>query len=277
MAEEKCGRNKLKRRNGGQEGLEIAIADEATCPNDSDVCCARKEIVNDCSDYKEDGYKCVKICHDGPQDFVPESKRKSKAKPYTPKESKCPSNEICCRKGKRSQITPGDSPRFALPTTKCSDQEGYKCLEFDQCSDKFAVKESDVDPIFQNTTSEITIDLRSNLINLNSAGGITIDLSKSPCKSPNKVCCQPKIGPSPPPEPAPVKCGVHNVNGLKRGGIPVRYVNSNAPFPSQQGEWPHTCIILKDSELLGGASLIAPKIVVTAAHIIRYVSIFHRT
>ena len=43
---------------------------------------------------------------------------------------------------------------------------------------------------------------------------------------------------------------------------------------SQPGEWPHTCVVLeKNNEdlslnLLGGASLIAPKVVVTAAHIL---------
>ena len=79
VAEDKCARNKLKRRSGGQEGLEIAIADEATCPNDSDVCCSNKEVVNNCSDYMDDGYSCAKICDDGPQDFLSPGKRKAKA------------------------------------------------------------------------------------------------------------------------------------------------------------------------------------------------------
>ena len=43
---------------------------------------------------------------------------------------------------------------------------------------------------------------------------------------------------------------------------------------SQPGEWPHTCVVLENNKedwslnLLGGASLIAPKIIVTAAHIL---------
>ena len=150
MSEEKCGRNKLKRRSGGQEGLEIAIADEATCPNDSDICCAKKEIVNNCSEYTEDGYSCAKICDDGPQDFLSQNKRKARAIPYSPKESKCPSNEICCRKPRKIRATTGPPPP-PPPTANCSDLEGYECLEFDQCSDKYAVKKegTPADAIFQ--------------------------------------------------------------------------------------------------------------------------------
>ena len=42
-------------------------------------------------------------------------------------------------------------------------------------------------------------------------------------------------------------------------------------FATQFGEWPHVCMIMKKNTagsdaFLGGASLIAPGIVVTAAH-----------
>jgi len=63
---------------------------------------------------------------------------------------------------------------------------------------------------------------------------------------------------------------------LKRGGVAVQYEPSTGKqITSQEGEWPHTCLILMiDNErlqetLVGGASLIAPKVAVTAAHIIK--------
>ena len=46
------------------------------------------------------------------------------------------------------------------------------------------------------------------------------------------------------------------------------------PIDTKLGEWPHTCLILKIEEdgvgerLVGGASLIAPKVIITAAHIV---------
>ena len=101
-----------------------------------------------------------------------------------------------------------------------------------------------------------------------------MDIGQSPCKGPNKVCCQPndKI----PPKPSkPIECGKHNQRGLDRGGIPTRYKSTDPKKPvfSLEGEWPHACLVLKkeNDEHLGGASLTAPKIVVTAAHIVRYV------
>ena len=121
-----------------------------------------------------------------------------------------------------------------------------------------------------------------NLIDSNLFSGITVNTAKSPCKNPTQVCCKPienipgafnRGNPLP-----PVKCGIHNQFGLKRGGVGVSYTHSNGkPVTSQEGEWPHTCLILKiengglQERLVGGASLIAPKVVVTAAHIIRYV------
>ena len=77
----------------------------------------------------------------------------------------------------------------------------------------------------------------------------------------------------------PVKCGVHNRFGLKRHRVgDINYTHANGkPVTSQEGEWPHSCLILKiengglELRLVGGASLIAPKVVLTAAHIIRHV------
>ena len=67
---------------------------------------------------------------------------------------------------------------------------------------------------------------------------------------------------------------MHNRFGLKRGGIQIQVTNTiGGKVTSQPGEWPHTCLVLKNDNfqtfLLGGATLIAPKTVVTAAHIVR--------
>jgi hypothetical protein len=37
---------------------------------------------------------------------------------------------------------------------------------------------------------------------------------------------------------------------------------------SQEGEWPHACLIFHKDKVIGGASLITPKVLVTAAHIL---------
>jgi len=75
--------------------------------------------------------------------------------------------------------------------------------------------------------------------------------------------------------PAPLRrqCGRRN-----QGGIGVRIQTSDNDYKSttQFGEWPHMCAILKKGEVggkevnfyVGGASLIHPGIVLTAAHIV---------
>ena len=87
-----------------------------------------------------------------------------------------------------------------------------------------------------------------NLIETNPFGGMTINTALSPCDGPQKVCCQPNPinkRPLSPPEPY-TGCGVHNPQGLKRGGVAVRYEPSTGKeVTSQEGEWPHTCLILK--------------------------------
>jgi hypothetical protein len=81
----KCGGNKVSRRSSGILGLQVAAADEAKCDNDSDVCCSEKEITQECSDYAQDGYKCVSTCYDVPQDFPSKDERKTIISPYLPK------------------------------------------------------------------------------------------------------------------------------------------------------------------------------------------------
>ena len=261
MPKGKCEGNKIERRSGGISGFKTNFADEAKCPNDMDICCPIEEIPHDCSEYAQDGYKCSKTCADAPQDITSETERISNVIPYQPKEAKCPNDQSCCKTNTGHTDPPClEDLSTNGPANKCEDVEGYQCLEFLQC---------DPDKLVKTCPNRVTdtIDLLFDIDNL---GGVTVDVGKSPCKEPNKVCCQPTKVTTPTPSPTP-KCGVHNSNGLSR----VKYVSSdpNKPVSSQFGEWPHACIVLKaeNEEFVGGASLITPKTVVTAAHIIKYV------
>ena len=95
------------------------------------------------------------------------------------------------------------------------------------------------------------------------------ELSK--CNKDLHVCCIPKsvknetkIEPEPPKE---LKCGTHNQNGLD-----IRVTKpTDKEFATQFGEWPHACLLyklnsLQNYEFVGGASLIAPGVILTAAH-----------
>ncbi len=68
------------------------------------------------------------------------------------------------------------------------------------------------------------------------------------------------------------RCGVRN-----RDGVRIRVANSRS---AQFGEWPNMCMLLRrssaaknklllDESLVGGASLVAPGVAITAAHILR--------
>ena len=68
------------------------------------------------------------------------------------------------------------------------------------------------------------------------------------------------------------KCGRHNSCGLINPS--QNCSGSSNPFETQFGEWPHMCAIMKSREIedkttqefFAGASLIAPGVLLTAAH-----------
>ena len=60
----------------------------------------------------------------------------------------------------------------------------------------------------------------------------------------------------------PQNCGKHNENGSADNRIQIKVPG----ISSQEGEWPHMCLIFENGDIIGGASLIAPKVLVTAAH-----------
>ena len=119
-----------------------------------------------------------------------------------------------------------------------------------------------------------------------------IDHNISLCLGDDEICCSPNSRVKDPPptrRPGPVrptttepptititnthtpKCGRHNSNGI---GITIKN-QKDGPRATQFAEWPHVCILYevtykgRDGEelkFLGGASLITPGIVITAAH-----------
>ena len=125
------------------------------------------------------------------------------------------------------------------------------------------------------------------LLDIRKGGILEVDHEVSLCPGDSQVCCKPKEPkkttpiprpstprpstpkpPTPSPKSSPLpKCGQHNENG-----IAIRVSNSQeGKAATQFAEWPHVCLVHKynsfgNKEFLGGASLIAPGVVITVAH-----------
>jgi len=128
---------------------------------------------------------------------------------------------------------------------------GYECVPYYQCSNGSII-----------TDGAGLIDIRNGFGALNAEDG--------KCPGFLDVCCKdPEFVPPPPPKSYQPKCGQRNINGL---GARIQGFKEGE---SQLGEWPHMCAVLKetrigDSEPVKiyqcGGSLIAPGVVLTAAH-----------
>ena len=129
-----------------------------------------------------------------------------------------------------------------------TEQFGYECVPYYQCSNGTII-----------TDGAGLIDIR------NGFGALTPEDSK--CPGFLDVCCKdPDFIPPPPPKVRyNPKCGRRNINGL--GARIQGFTESESQF----GEWPHMCAILhstvkKEDQYQCGGSLIAPGVVLTAAH-----------
>ena len=105
-----------------------------------------------------------------------------------------------------------------------------------------------------------------------------IDAQANLCPVDDQVCCTPKKDEKDTkfcktkPQHIPT-CGRRNLLGSG-----LRIINPvEGKEATQFGEWPHACILFRktpnerdDLEFIGGASLIAPGIVITAAHKLLY-------
>ena len=143
------------------------------------------------------------------------------------------------------------------PIPKCSDNVGKECLPIHKCGLDSTI---------------LTSSATSNLINITENGIVDLDAQANLCEVDNEVCCTKKK--QQPPivnraKPYYPKCGQRNILGSG-----VRVINPcNGKETTQFGEWPHACIVYKKTpgkrdsiEFLGGASLIAPGMVITASH-----------
>ena len=287
-------------------GAQYCCAEEDIL-EDEKVCCAESEIKEMlCSDYAADGYTCATQCFDRPQDIpiFPISTMK----PFLPKEAKCPRGHICCKRTEPidtptldPEVSCEESGNLCLDFDNCDpDTIKSKPASTLDTADLLFAEDNFIEP---NFAGGLTINNAKNVCEnptkvccqpLKRGGGpdpvpepipepsipetsscpdqdLTECLFGGPCK------CVDVLNPPPPPEGTTkyLDCGKRNRHGLKRGGVSVAFTHANGkPVTSQEGEWPHTCLILKIEEdgvgerLVGGASLIAPKVIITAAHIV---------
>ena len=155
--------------------------------------------------------------------------------------------QVCCANMKPI-VKPGPKP-------KCSDNVGKECLPMHKCD--------------LNSTILTSSDT-SSLINITENGSVDLDAQANLCDVDNVVCCtrKEKMRMGNPRKPYQHKCGQRHAQNFLRISNPL-----NGKEATQFGEWPHACILYKKKsekqgslEFLGGASLIAPGIVVTATH-----------
>jgi secreted trypsin-like serine protease len=179
---------------------------------------------------------------------------------------------------------------------------GYECVPYYNCKNGEIITDGDSLFDIRGNFGALDSQTRSGLNTF-----IKLDPLASKCSSYLEVCCRhpdydeyditvrpATVKPSTPapkePSPRPPvtedpnncigasscpyrqRCGRHN-----SGGIGVRIQNLDKFSGSTQfGEWPHMCAILKKSQVggrevnlyVGGASLIAPGILLTAAHVV---------
>merc|ERR1711973_713869 len=128
-----------------------------------------------------------------------------------------------------------------------TEQFGYECVPYYQCENGTIITDG------------------AGLINIR-----ILSPEESKCPGYMDVCCKDPdfIPPPPPPVRYAPKCGRRNINGL---GARIQGFKESE---SQFGEWPHMCAILHTTPLEEetinlyqcGGSLIAPGVVLTAAH-----------
>lgn len=213
-------------------------AEQATCSG-GDVCCHIshfEEIEEECGSIDAD-FTCTSKseCMD---DAFPDVKNSMLRFGYC-----SGSNDVCCKNKK---------PREEVDQDVCKGN-GYNCRALPLCRLNAAVRKNENNPLLEVMAGDNC-----------KSGTVNIDNSISKCEKQDEICCKGQR-PSPPtinPKGAEI-CGRHNPLG----------VGLNSEFPqdgdesTQFGEWPFTCLVYgKDETLLGGASLIAPGIALTAVH-----------
>jgi hypothetical protein len=157
-------------------------------------------------------------------------------------------NDVCCKHKK---------PEEEVDQNDCTSIRGYKCRSLPTCKLTEPVRKSENNRLF---TVSATDGCKS--------GTVSLDNTINKCEKQDEICCKGTRPDDPrdPREPDILPaCGRHNPNGLGLKSMePIDKERS-----TQFGEWPFTCLVYgKDESLLGGASLIAPGIALTAVHIL---------
>merc|ERR1711910_210125 len=132
-----------------------------------------------------------------------------------------------------------------------TEEYGYECVPSQQCHKGTII-----------TDGAGLLDPRERVEIRNGFASLNPEISK--CPGYLEVCCKDPDFTSPP-KPGPKyipQCGRRNNNGL---GVRIHGFTESE---SQFGEWPHMCAILQSSDdsYKCGGSLIAPGVVLTAAH-----------
>ena len=97
---------------------------------------------------------------------------------------------------------------------------------------------------------------------VNGDQSVEINNEISLCEGQDEICCRGKRG-TPTTIRSPLACGTRHPNGLGATSTSPQDGDESTNF----GEWPFTCLIYRqDDTLVGGATLIAPGFVLTAAH-----------
>merc|ERR1711863_254010 len=143
---------------------------------------------------------------------------------------------------------------------------------FENCADYTASRGYECVPYYQCHNGSIITD-GGGLIDIRNGFGI-LSPEESKCPGFLDVCCRdPDFVPPPPPPVVKYypKCGQRHRNGLG-----VRIQSGFSDNEAQFGEWPHMCAVLAEEQVSGesskvnlyqcGGSLIAPGVILTAAH-----------
>jgi len=233
----------------------------------SEVCCYSDHILQEipkvtqkCSIYARDRFQCVdelqcldSTLFNSDGGLTVDIRDDLNENDYAPHLATCDvANQVCCLNILQEPII----------EERCSDSSGYKCLPVTKCNLE--------EPVAQKTAPRgVTV------LDIRSGGFLDVDHLYSLCEGDDEICCEPEKQIKEKEKPIVVlkkkkdqpQCGRHNVNGL---GVRVLGPQDDE-YATHFGEWPHVCILMKinsvgKDEFIGGASLISPGIVITAAH-----------
>lgn len=172
---------------------------------------------------------------------------------FLPRKAACDSEDhVCCR-----------SIFTEEPNAKSCTKNGFSCQQLFNCDiDKKILSAASSDKEKVVTTprrDDVTLAINNEI---------------SLCPRDNQVCCQDdgefgpeRTGPTKLPRPPyNPKCGQHHKLGLfSTNQSPTDGVNA-----TQFGEWPFACLLYKKEDskeiYIGGATLLTPGVLVTAAH-----------